>query len=84
MYKLNNVVPSNCVIRISDGASIHENSQEYLAWLKNGNLPLPADNVVALGKTSLEEATIFLLKSVMIAEADIKQRDELLSKLEGK
>ena len=53
MYKLNkNIVGSevNSVIRLEDGAVIPMNPdntdyQAYLAWVDQGNQPLPADEV---------------------------------------
>jgi hypothetical protein len=43
-----NEIYTNCICRISDGASIplapgNRDYQEYLAWLAEGNEPLPAD-----------------------------------------
>jgi hypothetical protein len=40
--------PSNCVRRVADGAFIpadpaNGDYQQYLAWLAEGNEPLPAD-----------------------------------------
>jgi hypothetical protein len=51
MYKLNLLLPENkvtSVTRISDGACIpfdpaNTDYQAYLAWLAEGNTPLPAD-----------------------------------------
>ena len=52
MYKLgaNDYLnrPSQCVIRLSDGAAIpfdpaNTDYQEYLKWLAEGNAPEPAD-----------------------------------------
>ena len=51
MYKLSQLVneKQTCVIRLSDGACIPFDPQNsdyiaYLAWLKNGGIPLPAEN----------------------------------------
>jgi hypothetical protein len=46
MYKLVNY--SNCIFRIADSAYIpkdpdNSDYQQYLAWLAEGNTPLPAD-----------------------------------------
>jgi hypothetical protein len=46
MYKLVNY--SNCIFRIADNAYIPKDPantdyQQYLAWLAEGNTPLPAD-----------------------------------------
>ena len=40
--------PSNCIMRVSDNAFIpfdpaNTDYQAYLAWLAEGNTPLPAD-----------------------------------------
>ena len=52
MYKLTNPIypstESNCVIRTTDGACIpfdpaNTDYQAYLAWVAEGNTPLPAD-----------------------------------------
>jgi hypothetical protein len=52
MYKLTNplapVTEMTCVIRLSDKAAIPINPanidyQKYLAWLEEGNTPLPAE-----------------------------------------
>jgi hypothetical protein len=53
MYKLNKTISdigtiSNSVIRLTDGACIpfdpaNTDYQAYLAWLAEGNEPLPAD-----------------------------------------
>lgn len=40
-YKLRS--DNDWVIRISDGAQVHSSNTEYLAWLAQGNTPLPAD-----------------------------------------
>jgi hypothetical protein len=57
MYKIvqnygknNEIFKSSCVIRLSDNACIPFDSantdyQAYLAWLSEGNEPLPADEV---------------------------------------
>jgi hypothetical protein len=56
MYKLATPIipniPSNCVIRLSDNASIpmvNDNTdyQQYLKWVEEGNTPLPADEGAA-------------------------------------
>ena len=53
MYKLFNLpLGGQCVIRLSDNASIpldpdNTDYQVYLAWLAEGNEPLPADEVTA-------------------------------------
>jgi len=50
MYKLNMFLGRiTSVTRLSDGASIpfdpdNTDYQKYLAWLAEGNQPLPADN----------------------------------------
>jgi hypothetical protein len=46
MYKLVNY--SNCIFRVADDAFIpfdlsNVDYQQYLAWLAEGNTPLPAD-----------------------------------------
>ena len=50
MYQLGNSYMGSvsCVIRIADGASIpfdpaNTDYQQYLAWLEQGNTPLPAE-----------------------------------------
>lgn len=50
MYQLGNSYMGSvsCVIRIADGASIpmaadNTDYQQYLAWLAEGNQPLPAE-----------------------------------------
>lgn len=48
-----------CVIRMSDGAFIPKDESnldyvDYLAWLKNGNKPLPADTPPLPDKSELE------------------------------
>jgi hypothetical protein len=49
MYKLFNQGVEPCVIRLSDGAYIPMDEQNsdyiaYLAWVEQGNTPLPAEN----------------------------------------
>jgi len=50
MYKLSPSPKEEFVTRMSDGASIpfdpdNKDYQAYLAWCKEGNTPLPADEV---------------------------------------
>jgi len=54
MYQLGNLYMGlvSCVIRTADGASIpmdpaNTDYQQYLAWLAEGNEPLPADVPIA-------------------------------------
>ena len=50
MYKLQNILfDKQQVIRLSDGACIpfdeaNTDYQAYLAWVAQGNIPLPAEN----------------------------------------
>jgi hypothetical protein len=53
MYKLSpnswDGSPARCVIRLEDGAAIpfdpaNTDYQAYLAWVAEGNTPLPAEN----------------------------------------
>jgi hypothetical protein len=48
MYKLNNYLGGQNVIRLADNAYIpfdpaNTDYQQYLAWLEAGNQPLPAE-----------------------------------------
>jgi len=46
LIKLPNNQLSEYAIRLSDGVFVHrELNQAYLAWLAEGNSPLPADEV---------------------------------------
>ncbi len=94
MYKLfvNSPTRYITVMRLSDSANIpmvedNKDYQEYLAWLREGNTPEPADDiplsVVVL--TPIEQAVILLLKlSAPISQEDIAMKDELTSKLQPK
>ena len=70
-YKLTTDIyggPGNTVLRIEDSASIPLNPanidyQEYLAWLAEGNEPLPADNAVTWD-------TIRAKRDQLIADSD--------------
>lgn len=48
MYKLQKTIIQECIVRLSDGACIpfdpdNRDYQDYLAWIAQGNQPLPAE-----------------------------------------
>jgi len=44
MYKLTNSIYGEFVLRLTDYVLLQLTDQAYLAWLAEGNTPLPAEN----------------------------------------
>jgi len=70
------------VKRITDGAFIPPNAsnrdwREYENWLKEGNIPLPADPILPPEKSRFELVILSLLEKKIITEEDIKNAKTL-------